>query len=98
MALLTDGRFSGATRGLAVGHLSPEAMAGGPIAVVMDGDLIEIDVAQRRLTLEVSPNELIKRLAAWQAPTPKVTKGPTLARYSLLATSASTGAILKSYL
>ncbi len=63
----------------------------------MDGDLIEIDVAQRRLTLEVSPNELIKRLAAWQAPTPKVTKG-YLARYSLLATSASTGAILKSYL
>ena len=97
VALLTDGRFSGATRGLAVGHLSPEAMAGGPIAVVRDGDLIEIDVAQRRLTLEVSPNELIKRLAGWQAPTPKVTKG-YLARYSLLATSASTGAILKSYL
>jgi dihydroxy-acid dehydratase len=97
VALLTDGRFSGATRGLAVGHLSPEAMEGGPIAIVKDGDLIEIDVAQRRLTLEVDPIELAKRLRGWLAPAPKVTRG-YLARYGLLATSASTGAILKSHL
>jgi dihydroxy-acid dehydratase len=97
VALLTDGRFSGATRGLAVGHLSPEAMEGGPIAVVRDGDLIEIDVQQRKLTLEVDPIELAERFREWQAPPPKVTRG-YLARYALLATSASTGAVLKSRL
>jgi len=97
VALVTDGRFSGATRGLAVGHLSPEAMEGGAIAVVRDGDLIEIDVDKRRLTLVLDPTELALRLREWQAPAPKVTQG-YLARYSLLATSASTGAVLKSCL
>jgi dihydroxy-acid dehydratase len=97
VALVTDGRFSGATRGLAIGHLSPEAMEGGLIAVVRDGDVIEIDVERRRLNLEVGPTEADERFASWQAPAPKVTKG-YLARYGLLATSASTGAILKSRL
>lgn len=97
VALVNDGRFSGATRGLAVGHLSPEAMEGGAIAVVRDGDLIEINVDKRRLTLVVDPTELALRLREWQAPAPKVTQG-YLARYSLLATSASTGAVLKSCL
>lgn len=96
MALLTDGRFSGATRGLAVGHLSPEAMEGGPIAVVRN-DVIEIDVEQRKLTLELGPIGLAERFRQWQAPAPKVTRG-YLARYALLATSASTGAVLKSHL
>lgn len=97
VALVTDGRFSGATRGLAVGHVSPEAMEGGLIAVVRDGDIIEIDVEQRRLNLEVGPAEADKRFSIWQAPAPKVTRG-YLARYGLLATSASTGAVLKARL
>jgi dihydroxy-acid dehydratase len=95
VALVTDGRFSGATRGLAVGHVSPEAMEGGLIAVVKNGDVIEIDVEQRRLNLEVGPAEADERFRVWQAPAPKVTSG-YLARYGLLATSASTGAVLKS--
>lgn len=97
VALITDGRFSGATRGLAVGHISPEAMEGGPIALVHDGDVIEIDVDRRTLTLEVTQEELHRRRSAWDPPAPKVTRG-YLARYALLATSASTGAILKSHL
>jgi dihydroxy-acid dehydratase len=97
VALVTDGRFSGATRGLAVGHVSPEAMEGGLIAVVRDGDVIEIDVESRRLNLEVGTIEAGKRLAVWHAPVAKVTRG-YLARYGLLATSASTGAVLKSCL
>ena len=97
VALVTDGRFSGATRGPCVGHISPEAMEGGPIAVVQDGDLIEIDVEKRRLTLDLGAQEIDARLQAWQAPRPKVIRG-YLARYALLATSASTGAILKSCL
>ncbi len=97
VAMVTDGRFSGATRGPAVGHLSPEAMEGGLIAVVRDGDVIEIDVERRMLNLEVGPTEAGKRFEAWQAPAPKVTRG-YLARYGLLATSASTGAVLKSRL
>jgi dihydroxy-acid dehydratase len=97
VALVTDGRFSGATRGPCVGHISPEAMEGGPIAVVQDGDLSEIDVEKRRLTLDLGAQEIDARLQAWQAPRPKVIRG-YLARYALLATSASTGAILKSRL
>lgn len=95
VALITDGRFSGATRGPCVGHISPEAMDRGPIALVQDGDLIEIDVDRRRLTLDVGEREMDARLRSWQAPAPRVTRG-YLARYALLATSASTGAILKS--
>lgn len=95
VALVTDGRFSGATRGPCVGHISPEAMERGPIAVVQDGDLIEIDIDQRRLILDVGWQEIDMRMKSWQAPTPKVAHG-YLARYALLATSASAGAILKS--
>lgn len=95
VALVTDGRFSGATRGPAVGHISPEAMEGGPIAVVREGDVIGIDVESRKLTMEVDETEVERRLRDWHAPEPKVTRG-YLARYATLATSASTGAILKS--
>lgn len=97
VALVTDGRFSGATRGPAVGHVSPEAMEGGPIALVCDGDEIEIDVDGRSLTLHVPAEELDRRREAWIPPPPKVTQG-ALARYALLATSASTGAVLKTKL
>ncbi len=97
VAIVTDGRFSGATRGPAIGHISPEAMEGGPIALVQDGDIVEIDVDRRCLVLEVGPEELTKRRADWTPPAPKVTTG-YLARYALLATSASSGAILKSRL
>lgn len=97
VALVTDGRFSGATRGPCVGHISPEAMEGGPIAVVRNGDPIEIDVEERRLTLDVDAREIGARLQAWRLPEPKVSGG-YLARYALLATSASTGAILRSRL
>ncbi len=94
VALLTDGRFSGATRGACVGHISPEAMAGGPIALVQEGDIIKIDIPGRTLTLEVTDVELAKRKQAWVKPAPKVTTG-YLARYARMVTSASTGAVLK---
>ena len=97
VALVTDGRFSGATRGPAVGHVSPEAMDGGPIAMVLEGDVIEIDVENRKLLVEVDEREMERRIHAWHAPEPKVTRG-CLARYAILATSASTGAVLKSRL
>ncbi|NLV25364.1 MAG: dihydroxy-acid dehydratase [Deltaproteobacteria bacterium] len=97
VALVTDGRFSGATRGPAVGHVSPEAMEGGPIAVIRDGDIVVIDIENRMLTLEVGEPELRARLEAWKAPEPKVSRG-YLARYALLATSAATGAVLKNRL
>jgi dihydroxy-acid dehydratase len=97
VAIVTDGRFSGATRGPAIGHISPEAMEGGPIALVQNGDIVEIDIDRRSLVLEVGPEELTKRRADWTPPAPKVTTG-YLARYALLATSASSGAILKSRL
>lgn len=96
VALVTDGRFSGATRGPAVGHISPEAMEGGPIALVHDGDIIDIDVDSRALILDVTQEELCRRRLVWKAPAPKVSTG-YLARYALLATSASTGAILNSH-
>jgi len=94
VALLTDGRFSGATRGACIGHVSPEAMEGGPIALVQNGDLISINIPSRTLTLQVSNEELTKRRAAWIQPEPKVTKG-YLARYAKLVTSSSKGAVLK---
>lgn len=94
VALLTDGRFSGATRGACVGHISPEAMAGGPIALIQEGDIIKLDIPGRSLTLEVTDVELAKRKQAWVKPAPKVTTG-YLARYARLVTSASTGAVLK---
>ena len=94
VALITDGRFSGGTKGPCIGHISPEAMEGGPIALVKDGDRILIDIPQRRLELLVGEEELAKRRAAWVPPEPKVKKG-YLARYAQLVTSASTGAVYK---
>lgn len=94
VALLTDGRFSGASRGACIGHISPEAMEGGPIALIKDGDKIMIDIPNRKLELEVSDEELAKRKAAWKQPEPKVKTG-YLSRYARLVTSANTGAVLK---
>jgi len=94
VALLTDGRFSGATRGAAVGHISPEAMAGGPIGLVEDGDRIRIDIPARRLDLLVSEEVLAERRARWRPIPPKVTTG-YLARYAALVTSAAQGAVLR---
>ncbi|HEY3921567.1 MAG TPA: dihydroxy-acid dehydratase [Gaiellaceae bacterium] len=91
IALITDGRFSGATHGLMVGHIAPEAARGGPIAAVRDGDEIEIDVDNRRLNLNVSDDELKSRLAAWTAPAPRYTKG-VFAKYAAQVGSASEGA------
>ena len=92
-ALITDGRFSGATKGPAIGHVSPEAAAGGPIALVQEGDVISIDIDAGTLTLEVSDEELASRRAAWQPPAPKYTTG-VLSRYARLVTSADKGAYL----
>lgn len=94
VALITDGRFSGASQGACIGHVSPEAMAGGPIALIEDGDIISIDIPNRSLRLEVSDEELAKRKAAWKQPEPKIKTG-YLARYAKLTTSASTGAVLQ---
>lgn len=94
VALLTDGRFSGATRGAAIGHISPEAAAGGPLAIVRDGDPIVIDIPARSLNLDLPEDEINRRLAdlaPWQ---PKVRSG-YLKRYAETVTSASTGAVFK---
>ena len=91
-ALITDGRFSGGTRGPCIGHVSPEAMAGGPIALVRDGDVIEIDIPGRALNLKVAEDELDRRRAEWSPPPPKITRG-YLARYARMVTSAATGAV-----
>src|SRR4051812_35797063 len=90
--LLTDGRFSGATRGLSVGHISPEASRGGPIAAIREGDTIVLDVAARRLDLDVSDSEIAARLSAWKAPAPRYQTG-VLAKYARLVSSASIGAV-----
>ena len=94
VALITDGRFSGATRGASIGHVSPEAAAGGPIALVEEGDIISIDIANCSIMLEVSDEVLAQRKANWTAPAPKVTTG-YVARYAKLVTSADRGAILE---
>lgn len=94
VALITDGRFSGGTRGPCVGHISPEAMEGGPIALVNEGDIIELDIPRRSLELKVSPDELKKRKLGWKAPQPKIKDG-WLSRYAKVVTSANTGAVLK---
>jgi Dihydroxyacid dehydratase/phosphogluconate dehydratase len=93
VALLTDGRFSGGTRGLCIGHVSPEASEGGPIGLVRDGDMIAIDVGARSIDVEVDEAELERRRAGWRAPEPRCTRG-WLARYSRLVTNASNGAVL----
>lgn len=93
VGLLTDGRFSGGTRGPCIGHISPEAAEGGPIALVQDGDEIEVDMYERRLDLLVAPEELQRRRAHWQPPEPKVKRG-WLARYARLVRSAAYGAVM----
>ncbi len=93
VALITDGRFSGATRGASIGHCSPEAAVGGPIAFVEEGDIIAVDINAYSIKLEVADEELERRKAAWTAPEPKVTKG-FLARYAKMVSSADTGAVL----
>lgn len=95
VALITDGRFSGATRGACIGHVSPEAAAGGPIALVEPGDIIEIDIPNCSLNLKVSDEELERRRAAWQRPPAKINYG-YLARYAAQVTSADTGAVLRT--
>ena len=94
VALITDGRFSGATRGASIGHISPEAQAGGPIALVEEGDTIEIDIPENRLSLAVEDSEIENRKKKWSAPEPKIKQG-YLARYARLVTSASRGAVLE---
>ncbi|QQE81128.1 dihydroxy-acid dehydratase [Alicyclobacillus sp. SO9] len=94
VALITDGRFSGATRGIAVGHISPEAGEGGPIALLNNGDKIIIDLPNRRINVDLSNDELHQRRAAWVQPEQKVQSG-YLARYAKLVTSANTGGVLK---
>jgi len=94
VALITDGRFSGGTRGAAIGHVSPEAAAGGPIALVKEGDLIEINIAKRRLELKVTEEELARRRRDWKPLPPKITEGYAV-RYASLVTSASQGAVFK---
>jgi dihydroxy-acid dehydratase len=95
VALMTDGRFSGATRGLMIGHVAPEAAHGGPIALVQDGDEIVIDLDTRRIDLSVAPEVLEQRRAAWQPHPPRYTTG-VFARYAALVSSASEGAVLKT--
>jgi dihydroxy-acid dehydratase len=92
VALLTDGRFSGATHGLMAGHVAPEAARGGPIAAVAEGDSIVFDIPGRKLTVEISEAEMQKRLAGWKAPAPRFTNG-VMAKYALLVSSPSLGAI-----
>jgi dihydroxy-acid dehydratase len=94
VALITDGRFSGGTRGPCIGHISPEAMEGGPLAVVRNGDRIRIDIPARKLDIALSDREIKQRLKTWKKPAPKIKKG-YLARYSRLVSSADEGAIMK---
>ncbi|MFC1843400.1 dihydroxy-acid dehydratase [Thermodesulfobacteriota bacterium] len=94
VALLTDGRFSGGTQGACLGHISPEAAVGGPIALVKEGDIIHIDIPAKKIELKVDAAELESRLREWLPPEPKITTG-YVARYAKLVTSGSTGAILK---
>ncbi len=94
VALLTDGRFSGATHGLMMGHVSPEAALGGPIAAVREGDTINIDVNKRLLEVEISDEEIRSRMKAWKAPKGRYPTG-VFAKYAALVSSASEGAITR---
>lgn len=94
VALITDGRFSGGTRGPCIGHISPEAMEGGVIAIIKDGDRIKIDIPGRRVDVLLSEKEIEERLNKWKPPKPKITKG-YLSRYARMVTSAGTGAVMK---
>ena len=97
VALLTDGRFSGATRGAAVCHVSPEAAAGGPIGLIQEGDEIELDIPNKRLALHVSEEEMARRREGWKPPAPRVSEG-YLARYAAMVASASEGAVLRMWM
>ena len=92
VVLITDGRFSGATHGLMVGHLAPEAFRGGPVAALRDGDTVVLDVEKRRLDVEVSAEVLAERLLEWSPPAPRYTTG-VFAKYAAMVSSASTGAV-----
>ena len=94
VTLLTDGRFSGGTRGAAIGHISPEAAEGGPIALVKEGDKISIDIPGKKIDLKVSEKELARRKKALKPRKPAITTG-YLGRYARMVTSASTGAVFK---
>ena len=94
VALITDGRFSGASRGASIGHVSPEAAVGGPIALIEEGDIIKIDIPANTINVDVSDEELEARRAKWQPREPKVTTG-YLARYASMVTSGNRGAILE---
>jgi dihydroxy-acid dehydratase len=93
VALITDGRFSGASRGASIGHVSPEAAVGGPIALIEEGDIIKINIPENTLNVDVPDEVLEERRKKWQPREPKVTTG-YLARYAKMVTSGSTGAIL----
>ena len=95
VALLTDGRFSGATRGFMVGHVAPEAFVGGPISAIQDGDTITIDVGERRMDVDLPEDEIARRVAAYRSPPPAYTNG-VLAKYARLVSSASEGAITQA--
>ena len=95
VALITDGRFSGATRGSSIGHISPEAAAGGPIAVIRDGDIIEIDIPSKTLNVRLPKEEIRKRLKSWKAPKPNITTG-YMSRYARMVSSADRGAVFES--
>ncbi|MBN1841778.1 MAG: dihydroxy-acid dehydratase [Deltaproteobacteria bacterium] len=94
VALITDGRFSGGTRGAAIGHVSPEAMEGGAIAIVKNGDRIDINIPKRRITLKVSDKEIEERLSKWRPPKPKISKG-YMARYARAVSSGGEGAVVR---
>ena len=92
VALITDGRFSGGSHGFVVGHITPEAFEGGPLAIVRDGDTITIDAQARRIDLELPAEEIAARLAAWKQPAPRYTRG-VLAKYARVVQPASVGAV-----
>lgn len=94
VALITDGRFSGASRGASIGHVSPEAAVGGPIALIEEGDIIQINIPKMELNVKISDEEMAARKAKWQPREPKVTSG-YLARYASMVTSGNRGAILE---
>ena len=94
VALITDGRFSGGTRGAAIGHVSPEAMEGGTIAVVKDGDRISIDIPKKSITLKVPDKEIETRLASWRRPRAKISEG-YMARYARVVSSGGEGAVVR---
>jgi dihydroxy-acid dehydratase len=94
--LITDGRFSGATRGMCIGHVAPEAALGGPIGLLQEGDIVKVDIDARTLDVELSEEELAQRRAAWQAPPPHYTSG-VMAKYAKTALQADDGAVTNVY-